>query len=192
MERWVGMKSGVTRRSRRARGFTLIELMVAVAVIAILATVAAPSFQEIMHRNRLTAAANEYVAALQTARMEAIRRNRRAVLCPTTDGAACLGTDWTRVLVFVDTNSNGTREATEEIVRDVQVASSGTGLSATSAATRIWFGADGRVSDGATRTASVSLVSSKLPVTENGRMVQVATSRVNVCTTAGSATTCNR
>lgn len=56
-------------------GFTLIELMVTIAVAAILLAVAVPSFRHLIISNRLTTAANEVVTALTVARSESIKRN---------------------------------------------------------------------------------------------------------------------
>lgn len=59
---------------RRAHGFTLVELMVTLAVAAIVMTMAVPSFTEMTQNNRLTTQANQLVAALNLARSEAITR----------------------------------------------------------------------------------------------------------------------
>lgn len=56
-------------------GFTLIELMVTIAVAAILLAVAVPSFRHLIISNRLTTAANNVVTAVTLARSEAIKRN---------------------------------------------------------------------------------------------------------------------
>ena len=58
-------------------GFTLIELMVTVSVAAILLTVGVPSFREVIRSNRLSTCANEFVATLNLARSEAIKRGMR-------------------------------------------------------------------------------------------------------------------
>ena len=58
------------------RGFTLLELMVAIAVLAILATVGVPSFRALIQNNRVTTQANELVSALSFARTEAVKRGR--------------------------------------------------------------------------------------------------------------------
>jgi type IV fimbrial biogenesis protein FimT len=64
-----------------ARGFTLVELMVTLGVIAILTVIAVPNFNSMINSNRLTTAANEIVGALNTARMEAIKRNAYTQFC---------------------------------------------------------------------------------------------------------------
>ena len=58
------------------QGFTLLELMVAIAVLAILATVGVPSFQDLIQNNRVTTQTNELVTALNLARTEAVKRGR--------------------------------------------------------------------------------------------------------------------
>ncbi len=58
----------------RARGFTLIELMVVVLIMAILATMAVPSFQTMIQQNRINGYTNELVSALSVARSEAVKR----------------------------------------------------------------------------------------------------------------------
>jgi len=71
------------------RGFTLIELMVTIAVMAILLAVAIPSFNDVLLGNKLTAHANNLVASTFIARSEAIKRNVAVTLCASSDGANC-------------------------------------------------------------------------------------------------------
>lgn len=60
---------------RRQNGFTLVELMVTVAVLAILSTIAYPSFQSTIRSNRVATTTNELIASLALARSEAIKKH---------------------------------------------------------------------------------------------------------------------
>ena len=61
---------------KMCRGFTLLELMVTIAVLAILATVGVPSFQTLVQNNRVVTQTNELVSVLNVARTEAVKRGR--------------------------------------------------------------------------------------------------------------------
>ena len=95
-------------------GYTLMELLVAVAVAAILAMVAIPKFNYSMRNNRGVSDANSIVSILTLARSEAIKRDVTVSVCATTDGTSCIttGTAWENgMLVFVDYNGNGVYES---------------------------------------------------------------------------------
>ena len=66
---------------RRQRGFTILEVMVSVAVLGILTAAAVPSFTNMINRNRLASQSNELLSAIQFARIEAIRTNARVTFC---------------------------------------------------------------------------------------------------------------
>ena len=84
------------RRQRRgmppghkARGFTLIEMMTAIFILAILVSLTIPSFREATLSSRLSGFANDIVASSQLARSEAIKRNVTVTLCASSDGETC-------------------------------------------------------------------------------------------------------
>ena len=64
----------------RMRGFTLIEMMITVALLAILLAVAIPSFRVTIEQNQVIGAANDMVASLLTARSEAVKQERRSTM----------------------------------------------------------------------------------------------------------------
>lgn len=74
---------------RKERGFTVLELLMTLAIAAILATLAVPSFVGIVSRSRSAATVNELYTALNYARNTAIVRNSYVVLCKSADGASC-------------------------------------------------------------------------------------------------------
>ena len=84
-----------------ARGFTLIELMVTLALMAIMMVLAAPSFITFQRNSQLTSTANNFLASLSAARAEAMKRQLRTFVIPV-DGSNW-SSGWT---VFVDSNSN--------------------------------------------------------------------------------------
>lgn len=104
---------------RRNTGFTLIELMVTLSVMAILLAIAVPSFQSFMLNNRLAASTNDLASALAMARSEAVKRATRVTVCksanteaasPICSTAANWQDGW---IVFVDGGTAGTVDGTD-------------------------------------------------------------------------------
>ena len=90
-------------------GFTLIELMVTLAMVAILMTVAVPSFTTFQRNAELTSFSNSLLSGINAARGEAMKRGRNAMVVPK-DG------DWNKGwTVFVDVNRNGVYDETTDI-----------------------------------------------------------------------------
>lgn len=90
-------------RRCRARGFTLIELMVALAVAAVLFAIGVPMLRDVTLGSRLSAMANDLLASVQLARSEAIKRNRAVTLCASADGATCAASGgWEQGWIVID------------------------------------------------------------------------------------------
>ncbi|MEN4955235.1 MULTISPECIES: GspH/FimT family pseudopilin [Stenotrophomonas] len=104
---------------RRQNGFTLIELMVTVAVVAILAAIAFPSFQGTIRSSRVSSTNNEILGLLSLARSEAIRSNRGGGVCGSSDGASCDGAWSSGMLAFADASGDGVMSSGETVLRFV-------------------------------------------------------------------------
>lgn len=95
----------------RSHGFTLIELMVVIAIAAILLTLAGPSFVSAYRNARLNSYTNGMVAAINATRSEAMKRNVFALMQPKD------GSDWnTGWIIFVDTDMNMQLDRSKDIV----------------------------------------------------------------------------
>lgn len=105
------------RRPEQARGFTLVELMITVAVIGILAVVAVPAMTDMINNSRLRGQSEEVTAALQLARSEAVRRNQRITACAAGSGTTCAASA-TRFVVYWQDPGNA---ANTEMVREISM-----------------------------------------------------------------------
>ncbi|MFZ1862018.1 MAG: Tfp pilus assembly protein FimT/FimU [Candidatus Competibacter sp.] len=96
------------------KGFTLLELIVTLALAALVLTVGVPNFQALIQDNRQTAAINQLVGALGLARSEAVKRNIRVTLCKSADGRCCTvdGGYQQGWIVFADSNGDAIRDPT--------------------------------------------------------------------------------
>ena len=117
----------------RYSGYTLMELLVAVAVIGILLSVAAPGFQSLLKDSRLVTTNNKIASVLRFARSEAIKSSSGVTICPRSTDTAC-GTDWNGgMLVFHDALSDGSPlvlDSSDSIVRIISTSPSGLTVSA--------------------------------------------------------------
>ena len=82
---------------RTANGFTLLELLVTIAVAAILLAIAIPSYRSVVQRNAMAATVNDLVGDLNYARSQAVTRGRRVYVCKSSGNASCAGGgDWSQ------------------------------------------------------------------------------------------------
>ncbi|MCW2065141.1 MULTISPECIES: GspH/FimT family pseudopilin [Stenotrophomonas] len=107
--------------SRRSNGFTLVELMVTIAVVAILGTIAFPSFQSTIRSNRIATAGNEITGLLSLARSEAVRNKRGGGICGSSNGTSCDNSWSSGMLAWADVNGDGSKGSDETVLRFVAV-----------------------------------------------------------------------
>lgn len=99
-------------------GFTIIELIVTVAVAAILLSIAMPSLRIFVLNARMTTQTNNLLADISLARSEAIKHGSRAVICTSSDGATCTGSGWNSGrLIFWDPSPFNNGPAADRLVR---------------------------------------------------------------------------
>ncbi len=79
--------------TRPISGYTLVELVITIAIVAILATIALPSFARVIASNSMVSGVNEVIAAVNLAPTEAISRGSETGICASSNGSTC-GTDW--------------------------------------------------------------------------------------------------
>jgi type IV fimbrial biogenesis protein FimT len=103
----------------RSRGFTLIEMLMTMAIAAILLTIGIPSFRYVTNSNRIAGELNGLLGDLQFARAEAIKEGRTVTVCVSNDGANCANfTTWqSGWIVFSDPANVGVVDAGETILR---------------------------------------------------------------------------
>jgi type IV fimbrial biogenesis protein FimT len=182
------------------RGFTLVELMVTMAVLAILAVAAMPALQGVVNNHRLRSGANETIATLQSARIAAVRANRRAVACMSADPnaavPACQAAGATGWIVFMDANRDGQYAASERLIRRATLTGDVQLLGSAAFNGKITFNSDGmaRNAGGSLLNAAVGVCLPTTQPQDNESTVSIsAGSRIRVsrkdasgkCTTPG-------
>lgn len=124
---------------KREKGFTLLEMMVTVGVAAILLSVGVPSFKGVIMDNRLVRDSNQFVASINLARSAAVRFQRNATICASSNYSATTptcsaSTDWSNGwIVWVDKDRDGATD-TNEILSVQEPLDGTTAFSATTAA----------------------------------------------------------
>jgi type IV fimbrial biogenesis protein FimT len=101
----------MNRFKRSTTGFTLLELMVTIAIVAVAMAIGVPSFIAFQRNAELTRTANSLQASMNTARTEAMKRGMNAMVKPIDSSNWAKG--W---VVFVDVKRNGVATDTDNIV----------------------------------------------------------------------------
>lgn len=149
------------------RGFTLVELLVTMAVAAILLTVAVPNFQMFVLNSRMASQANDLITAFNMARSEAVKRAASVTVCASSNGTTCTGT-WAQG--WIVRNAAGTPIRAQEALGGASTLTGGANVAST-----ITFTSNGRTTIPATATtASTTLtLCPPSPASVQGRAIQI-------------------
>ncbi|WP_148864788.1 GspH/FimT family pseudopilin [Marinobacter fonticola] len=154
----------LSNRTPKNGGFTLIELMIVIALVAIVATMALPSFTQVLASNRVSSTTNSVIGILNFARGEAVKRARTVNVRPA-DGA-----DWdSGVLLWVDADSDSTFDAAEEVRRSEPMPGN-IGMAASGSLLAMGFRGNGYLASGSTTEFILRICS---PDTTQGSAVSV-------------------
>jgi type IV fimbrial biogenesis protein FimT len=159
------------------RGFTLIELLTSTTLLALLLTIASPSFATLIGRTRCQSARVTLDTALNLARISAVNRGTHVVACPSLDQQQCLrGTEWHHGwLIFADLDHDGAHAADEPVIAVMQAQPSGIGIQSTVGRLHVDYQPDGSAG-GTNLTLTVcdraagAANASTLVVNQNGRI----------------------
>ena len=137
----------------------------------------------------MAGATNELVGTIHMARSEAVSTHARVVMCPTSNGTGCGGSDWSRVLVFVDRDRNGSVSTGDEIKREMNIRTPDLRMVA-GANGNIVFSPDGLSASGLSVAANnfITVCSTSYP--DKARRVRVGVSASSTGSLADSATAC--
>ncbi|MDC0435319.1 GspH/FimT family pseudopilin [bacterium] len=115
-------------KSQIETGFSLIEVLVAIAILGILAAIAVPSFQDFVSDSRQTGVYKDVSSAFRYARSEAIKRSNGVTVCARASDTSCSDDDWNDgLLVFSDSVSDGAileLDGSDEVLRIISIDSS--------------------------------------------------------------------
>ena len=148
------------RRMNTQRGITLLELMMAVAVGAILVGIGVPSFVNTIRNSEMTSATNGLVGALYAARSEAVKRRARVTICFAKEGSTrpnCdIGGD--RLLVFENTANDLSLDTGDTVIKSVPWLSENIQASVTGVNAGFSFNASGFTRDAGGNTVNGSVL----------------------------------
>jgi type IV fimbrial biogenesis protein FimT len=149
--------------NRTQTGFTLVELLIALAIGAILMSMALPNYRDFIMNNRMITSTNDFVTTLAMARSEAVKRGEGVTICSSNDMATCTASAWNEGWIVMVTSSS-------ELLRVHEPLDSAISLTNTAANTSIEYRPTGFLNGGTAN--SFNLCDSRTG--ETGRQIDIS------------------
>jgi type IV fimbrial biogenesis protein FimT len=145
--------------SKPASGITLLELLMSLAIAAIVMALGMPSYTYVTTNNRMAGEVNGLLGDLQFARGEAIKEGQTVTVCSSSNGTSCSGSaSWkSGWIVFSDPNNNQTVDASETIYRVQRAFTSSDTFNADNTASAVTFNREGFASAAPTAVTPITI-----------------------------------
>ena len=160
---------------KKNSGFTILELVVTVGMVAIVVAIAIPAMQTFTQNDRLTTNINTLIGHLAYARSEAVKRSVQVSVCASNDASTCSGSWDDGWIVYIDADNDNSFTAGEVVIRAQQALGGTNTLTATGIGTQITY--DNRGFVNAASVGSLQLCDSRsgpygktIRITNTGRV----------------------
>jgi prepilin-type N-terminal cleavage/methylation domain-containing protein len=172
----------VNAHTKQSKGFTFVEMMVVLGIVAIAFSLALPELSGFVRRNQISSATNELLAAFGLARAEAIKRGAPVVVCASTNGATCATGGSASVwefgyIVYVDVNADGQRQtpvaAGEDLLRAIPAPGGQLAIQSAGAIPGVRFAPNGML-HGGSAGMRFAVTNPKSPSAEEYRYICIA------------------
>lgn len=111
-------KTLVVTNSSQEQGFTLIEMLMAIVILAIALTIGVPSMSKQIEKSRQNGLSTGLQQTVRLATTQALAKSRNVVLCPSANGESCSSSSWdSGYIVFVDNNGDKAVDNDDDILR---------------------------------------------------------------------------
>jgi type IV fimbrial biogenesis protein FimT len=185
---------------KNMHGFSLIELMVVIAIVAVLAAIAVPSLQGMIASSNLTSTTNDLIATYARARSDAIRRGKRVTVCISADSAQCTTSgNWSQGWIMFNDDNHANASATVESINDITskaaALTNNIVVKAKSSQAYFSYSADGQVKlmNGGNGAGTIRVCSTSSALTNDTRTRDIVINfagRINVVKKTGIAAAC--
>jgi len=156
---------------KSSSGFTILELLITVALVSIVMAIAVPSMQSFTQNDRMTTNINALIGHLAYARSEAVKRSQQVSICASNDAASCSGGWSDGWIVYIDSDADNSFTAGEEIIKAQQALDGGNTLTATTIGSQVTYDNRGFVT--AASVGSLQLCDSRSG--SHGKTIRITT-----------------